>query len=107
MNLAQQAETLATELRCLGREARSLVAQGRLQDLEQVGTRRGTTLEQLRALYPDGRVEHLQVRQILDEVAAESTATQQLLIALRDELKRAIDETYAAGRAVSSYARQG
>ena len=46
MNLAQQAETLATELRCLGLEARSLVAQGRLQDLAQVGTRSETTLEQ-------------------------------------------------------------
>lgn len=107
MNPAQQAQTLAMELRCLGREARSLVAQGRLQDLERVGTRSNTALEQLRALYPDGRVEHLEVRQILDEVAAESTATQQLLIALRDELKRAIDETCAAGRAVRGYAKQG
>lgn len=106
MSLTQQAESLALELRSLGREARSMVSQGRLQELEPIGARTAATFERLQALYPEGRIHDRHVRQIVDEVAVESVATQQLLIALRDELKRAIDETQIAGRAVTSYAKR-
>lgn len=105
MNLARQADLLAGELRELGREARALIGQGRLTDLVSLGQRREQVLEQLRGLYPGGRVPPGPVSELLDEVERDADATQQLLTALRDELQRTIEAGRSAARAATSYVR--
>lgn len=92
----------ALDLLALGREERSLISGGRLEELEPLAGRRATVLRRLQAALADEPVP-AEVQSVLDDVRTEGAENLALLRAVQSEVASEIEADRRLGRAVEGY----
>lgn len=99
----QAALAAARDLRQLAAEERSLIAAGRLDELDQLAQRRAALVGTLTGLLPEGDLPPGPLRQELQEVEQEARQTLALLCALRDEIAGRLEQDRRVQHAAGAY----